>query len=436
VLSGFYLDSRRNPNSTSRVLQVISLAEDGVLHIDKHKDETIDKAFVNDHYYPLQPPLPSFIVYPFYKILKAIGICKDYEDDNGNSVFLLASFLIGSLPFALIIIWLFSHLVIEGRTAIDAVLISMLPLYGSLFFVYSGMFYSHVLVAMTIIYSYHFIQKQKHLFLAGVLSGVAFFSEYLTAVIFAVWFFQIVLKKEYKQGIYYALGLLPFVLAFLTYNYLTTGNILHTVYSYNFAYDMDNVGFSYPNIVSLFQMLFSPWRGAFIYMPVLIASVLAFNWKWEGIRNFISNPVIVPALTLTLALSAYSEWHGGWTFGPRYLMPAMILIFVGNVHKIELKGVKKYLFWIPVLLGLTYTFIAKVTVLRDIPSKFKYPFYQFVWPNFMSGNFNEGQVLTYLFDIPYSVAAAVFVLAFTASIIWFSFALSRKAAKTVNVLSD
>jgi hypothetical protein len=393
VLSSFYLDNRRNPNSTSRVLQVAALSEEGVLNIDSRKDETLDKAFVNGHYYPLQPPLPSLIVFPIYKILKSLGICNEYNMDKGNSIFRLGSFLIGSLPFSLLVIWLLGYLVRGGRSRFSALVISTIPLYGSLFFIYSGVFYSHVLVGLCIAGTYFLINKGEKLFIAGILSGIAFFSEYLVAVMIAIWFFQLLVRRENRQALQYALGILPFVLGFMAYNYATTGDILHTVYSHNVAYEMTNVGFTYPRLTAFLQMLFSPWRGAFIYMPVLITCVFAINWKWEGVKNFIINPIIIPALALTLTLSAYSEWHGGWTFGPRYLMPVMILVFVGFAGRIQFDRFKKYLFWIPVSLGLVYSLITKITVAYDIPSEFKFPLTQYSLPKFMNGEFIDTSII-------------------------------------------
>ncbi len=422
VLSSFYLDDRRNPNSTSRVLQVASISERGSLNIDDRKDQSLDKAFVNDHYYPLQPPMPTFIVFPFYEMLRAIGVSHSFEEDQGRSIFKLGSFIIGSLPFTLLLVLLFQSLRSSGRTLLASVILSTLPLYASLLFIYSGVFYSHLLVALCIYLSYIWISKGKFALSAGFLSGVAFFSEYLTAVIFAIWFFQLLYKKETRAAFYYALGLLPFILGFMAYNYATTGHALHTVYSYNVAYNMTNVGFTYPDLGALKDMLISPWRGAFIFMPVLIPALFAMNWKWPGFRSFVSNQSLLPALIFTLVLSSYEEWHGGWTFGPRYLIPAMILFLAGILTKINLEKWQKWLFWIPVSLGMIYSVMAKVTVGYDIPSKFFYPIV------YILGKLKNREFLETGFFSDAHTSAMVFCVLILISFI-LMFAMSRMNAK-------
>lgn len=388
------------------------MAEDGHLFIDKYEDQTIDKAYVDGHYYPLQPPMPAFMVLPVYKVLNSIGLTKSYEADNGNSIFLLGSFLMGSLPLALLITLLFHIILSSGKSRWQAVVISMLSLYGSMYFIYTGIFYSHIFVSFSIALSYFWISKSKNFFFAGLISGLAFFSEYLVAVIFAIWFFQIYFSKP-KGAILYGLGLLPSILGFLAYNYAATGHPLLTVYSFNTAYDMEVVGFTYPKITALFQMIFSPWRGVLIFIPVLWSIFYAIKWtSWIGLKNLLKSNLWMPIIVFVLLLMSYQEWHGGWTFGPRYLLPATTLFIIGFASQIQLDGRKKYWFYIPVGIGFIYTFLDKITVMYSIPSASKFPFIQTIWPALKEGRINEGNVLSYLFNVSPIIAAMIWLLLF------------------------
>src|ERR1035437_6472530 len=78
--SAFYLDSWQNANTTSRVLPVLSMVDLGTMKIDSFADKTIDKSFVNGHYYLDKAPLPTFIIVPFYATLKATGLLKQTAD--------------------------------------------------------------------------------------------------------------------------------------------------------------------------------------------------------------------------------------------------------------------------------------------------------------------------------------------------------------------
>ena len=102
--ASFYLDSWQNANTTSRVLPVLSIVDLGTMRIDSFADKTIDKSFVNGHYYLDKAPLPSFIIIPFYAALKATGLLKPANDFDSYAkpVFLLGSFVCGSIPFVII----------------------------------------------------------------------------------------------------------------------------------------------------------------------------------------------------------------------------------------------------------------------------------------------------------------------------------------------
>ena len=137
---------------------------------------------------------------------------------------------------------------------------------------YSGTFYSHIIVCFFLLVSLHLILKEKNYIVAGLFSGAAFMSEYLMALFVAIWFFQIWGSKSFKESFKFGLGILPFVLIFLIYNYATTGSLTQTLYTYHVYYEMDNAGFTWPQIEAIWHMIFTPFRGSLIYMPVLVNS--------------------------------------------------------------------------------------------------------------------------------------------------------------------
>jgi len=74
----------------------------------------------------------------------------------------------------------------------------------------------------------------------------------------------------------------------------------------------------------LWRLLVSPYRGLFFYSPFLLLGVSGMikmsrheNWRREG-RLFL-------ALTAGyfLFLAAFSDWEGGWSMGPRHLVPLL-----------------------------------------------------------------------------------------------------------------
>ena len=149
-------------------------------------------------------------------------------------------------------------------------------------------------------------------------------------------------------------------------------------------------------------------------MPVLWSIIAASSFRTAPtIKSLISNKTILPSLLFFIVVCSYKEWAGGWTFGPRYLMPVFVLILFSQIQKIKLDTYKKLWFWIPVTFGLTYAFLAKFTVIYSIPSKFHFPIVQVIIPKLQQGSFNDGNLLSMIFNVDPKFAPFAFILIFT-----------------------
>jgi hypothetical protein len=83
------------------------------------------------------------------------------------------------------------------------------------------------------------------------------------------------------------------------------------------AYDR---GFSTPLWVGLYGYLFTPGRSVFLYSPPLILGILAFG---RFFRQYRSEAFLFVGIVLTYLViySTFGYWAGGWSWGPRYLLP-------------------------------------------------------------------------------------------------------------------
>lgn len=426
LISSFYLDSWRNANTTSRVLQVRALSETGTLNIDKFHDETIDKSFVNNHYYSDKAPLPAFLIYSIYQPLLLTGILPHPEEDNGLTIFLIGSLITGSLSFTLIILLIFNKLIKSGHDISSALILSTLPFYTSMFFVYAGTFYAHLLVVLFVLSGLEHIQNSKSFFLAGLYSGAAFLSEYLTAIIAFIWFLQILRNESVKKAAYFGLGVSPFVIGFFIYNFLITGNIFKTTYAYQVYYELENGGFTFPNVMALFEMTFLPRKGVLFYSTILLCFIpLLLKIKRSDLQGILMNYSLLPVIAYFIALSSFEEWGGGWTYGPRYLMPAVGILIYSCLPYINLKGRMKYLFAFVTAFGIVHAFSAKLTIQYSIPTDVKFPFVQNILPNVLNGYYNNQSVLSHAFNLSPQQSAICFLGIFTAAIITLIF-MARK----------
>jgi hypothetical protein len=74
----------------------------------------------------------------------------------------------------------------------------------------------------------------------------------------------------------------------------------------------------------LISILFSPARGLFAIMPVFLFSVLGI-WKMFQDKTLRREAWVILVIVIGYLMinSGFYGWHGGWTYGPRYLVPML-----------------------------------------------------------------------------------------------------------------
>jgi hypothetical protein len=86
-------------------------------------------------------------------------------------------------------------------------------------------------------------------------------------------------------------------------------------------------GFSNPIWLGLFGYLFSPGRSIFLYSPPVLLALFTFSGFYRKFRLEAVLFLSITAIYLVL-YSAFGYWHGGWSWGPRYLLPIMPLLVI------------------------------------------------------------------------------------------------------------
>ncbi len=97
--------------------------------------------------------------------------------------------------------------------------------------------------------------------------------------------------------------------------------------SYNYARFLNVLDFGQPTLFSLRNvpiglagLLVSPGRGVFWYCPPVLALV---GVKWRALKRCDLDLVIAVAAAYLLLYSLWQAWSGGWSWGPRLLLPAL-----------------------------------------------------------------------------------------------------------------
>ena len=83
--------------------------------------------------------------------------------------------------------------------------------------------------------------------------------------------------------------------------------------------------FEAPFFTGLFAFLFSPGKSVFLFAPPILAALWALPRMWQRNRSLAFLISAVPVASLLL-YSKYSQFEGGYSFGPRYLYIGILFL--------------------------------------------------------------------------------------------------------------
>jgi hypothetical protein len=101
----------------------------------------------------------------------------------------------------------------------------------------------------------------------------------------------------------------------LWWNWTRYGNIWESGY-------VESEAFSAPWGDGLYGLLLGPARGLFWYNPALLLAFLGVGWFWRRARPWLG-VVLAICLLYVMVYSKWYMWHGGYSWGPRFLAPTL-----------------------------------------------------------------------------------------------------------------
>jgi hypothetical protein len=148
----------------------------------------------------------------------------------------------------------------------------------------------------------------------------------------------------------WAFPLVVWALTLAAYNHLRFGSPFTTGY-------LPEESFTAPWLTGILGLLFSPSRGIVFHCPILVAGVIAipaFLWRHRLEASFL----LLVILCYFLLYGKWFMWHGGFAWGPRFLVPILPLLVIMMAPLIERLSGK----WIAAFSAL-FTFSMAVQVL-------------------------------------------------------------------------
>ena len=349
----------QGPNPTSHFLLTKSIAERSSFWFPlEYKEQywlSPDYAQIEDKLYSEKAPGLSFLAVPFFIFGKILGnvliesnsIFKafispylDFYPDN--DVLSVVGIQVGlSFLAAFGILRLYDVSRIMGISERKSILASVTTAFATPYWVYARTMFGHVPAGVFLICGlYHilkFREKKRifHLILAGFFSGYGFVIEFPS--LFAIpWLAVLVVfplnqanfswKNRFTALLVYGIVTAISALPLFYYNLVSFGDI--TANALAFSHWADYLHLLEPVQKGIIVLLLSNDRGLLYFSPLVL---FGFAGLLLAYRRYPLEIMTVFSMILCFIIfySKKLESHGGAAFGPRYIVPILLLVGLG-----------------------------------------------------------------------------------------------------------
>jgi SAM-dependent methyltransferase len=231
-----------------------------------------------------------------------------------NFVTSAAASLVSPIIAASLIIALYALSRRMGAEIKAALVVAIGAVIGTFMLPYTKEFFSEPLATLCLVVAIErFLARRPGI--AGFAMGAAILTRPQTLLFAPV----LLLVAWRRDGIRPSLaiigGLVPGVLATLAYNIVRFGDPL------SFGYE--DVGFTTPFVVGARGLLLEPSKSVLLFAPIVVLLPVAL-WHLRR-RNGPAFVLVTANLAITFVVTAtWFAWHGGWSWGPRLLIPGLI----------------------------------------------------------------------------------------------------------------
>ncbi|MEJ2148058.1 MAG: hypothetical protein P8Z40_01120 [Chloroflexota bacterium] len=414
-------------NQNSRFDLVLAIVDQGTLCIDDYYQNTGDYALFEGHHYSDKAPGTSFLGVPFYYVFKQLvglrlieGQMSRLEANPALADTLLeggTGLQVSKVYFAVALTFVTFCVVAIPSACLGVLLylwtgyITRNPLYrlgvpltyGLLTnaFPYSNMFFGHQIVATLLFAAFYVLFRIERReispawsLLAGLMLGYAVITEYPTALISAglcVYAFFAIPNRRWLAGL--VLAGLPPGLLLMIYNYAIFRTPLPVGYRYSELYtEQHSSGFlslSYPRLNALWGITFGSYRGLFFISPVLLLAVAGLVvWGRRRVNRRAWWVCSYAVIIFFLFNGSSIMWQGGYSIGPRYLLPMLPFLVVGLTYFFDAWGHRSWARGLTLVVGAWSVFAVWAETLggQSFPDWTLNPLFNYSLPNLAVSN--------------------------------------------------
>jgi hypothetical protein len=221
----------------------------------------------------------------------------------------------------------------------------------------------------------------------------------------------------------------------LFYNHAITGTFTKMPYDFiadsTFSEMRSGYGINLPQPEAIWGLLFSTYRGMFFYAPAL--TIVAFAYLLtKGPRIFreaFSTPLGILSLCYLLLISSYFMWWGGWAYGPRHLIPVVMLLFYEGIPALARTGRFRGWLYAASVAGIGMVWIAKSTALYIMPEQFSNPVFDIALPAFLNRQLRHDAIPSQMFGMDPLIAAWMWIGLLVVSVVGLRLLAGRERSK-------
>ena len=333
----------RDWNSASRLMLTYAVVDRGTIAINGLQDQTHDLAHFKGWYYTDKMPGYSFLAAGPYAIAKTVFRLPSHPLNRPGFAYWRADYLatLGTSGFltaclGVLLVGLARDLGCGPRRS---ALIALAYGLGTPAYVYATLSYGHQAAAILLLASFALIWRTeaKHatsrMALAGFFAATAAVVELqvglVSAILGAYLLAQVIGGRRHPSLLGdFAVGAIVPTILLLLYNQLAFGNpfdlayfhedaqIFHAVHS-----EENPLGLRFPVLARLVYLIWGGYRGLLFYAPIVILAIP--GWFVLGRRRLWGVFLVTIAVVAVVYLVnvSYPLWTGGWSTGPRFLLP-------------------------------------------------------------------------------------------------------------------
>jgi hypothetical protein len=400
----------RDWNTASRLMLTYALVDRGAVAITGLDRQTNDKAkFHGEYYSDKLPGFPLLAALP-YSLCRWVFRLPSHPLNGPALAFWAADYWVtlGTSGFAtagigwILVLWAREL----GCRPVRSAIVGLAYGLATPAYVYATLAYGHQASAFALFTSFFLIWRRQSTRAAIVLVVAGFLAAYaavielqvgpVSAILGCYLLAQCLCGVRRPDALtLFAIGAIIPTLILLVYNQLAFGSPFelgyfhHATKQFADVHNADNpLGLTFPDEFgrTLFSLLWGRYRGLTFYAPILLLTVP--GWIVLFVRRCWDLAIVTLLVVVAVVLVnlCYPEWTGGWSTGPRLLLP---LIPFAMLPVAALLAGESRLVRVATIAALVLAVIGAVEMLLfqgasgRIPYGVNDPLVQFVWPRWI-----------------------------------------------------